>query len=78
MNNVAPKPIVTRHSGELLEGFLTTSHKEESIECDSIELALKEATRLCEEAVHQGYYAYSFPVHGNEQLNWARLSNTEK
>lgn len=70
--NAAPKPIVTRHSGELLEGFVTKSDKEESIDCDSIDLALKEAARLCEEAVHQGYYAYCFPVHGNEQLKWPR------
>ena len=72
LNNTAPKLIVTRHSGELLEGFVPKSDKEESIECESVDLALKEAARLCEEAVHQGYYAYFLPVHGNEQFKWPK------
>ena len=63
LNNSAARPIITRNSGELLEGQLITS-TEESIECENLELAMHEARRLCEEAVQQGYYGYSLPVHG--------------
>ena len=63
LNNAAPKPIITRRSGELLEGHVITS-SEKCLECKNLELAMDEAKRLGEEAVQQGYYAYVLPVHG--------------
>jgi hypothetical protein len=68
LNNAVPKPIVTRSSGEVLEGLVIRSNKEEAIECTNLDLALKEAERLCKEAVHQGFRAYLLQVHGEDQL----------
>lgn len=72
LNNAGPKPIITRRSGELLEGYLITS-TEECIECENLELAMKQAKRLCEEAVQQGYYAYCLPAHGKSLLKRPKM-----
>lgn len=68
LNNAVPKPIVTRYSGEVLEGLVIKSNKDESIECTNLDLALKEAERLCKEAVHQGFRAYELQEHGKDPL----------
>ena len=74
LSNAGPKPIVTRNTGEVLEGLVITTCQEESIECASLDRALREAERLCEEAVRQGYRAYLPSVHGGTMPEHAQAS----
>ena len=69
LSNADPKPIVTRHSGEVLDGLVIKDCQDESIECASLDYAMKEAERLCKEAVQKGYRAYFPLVHGDDHLN---------
>lgn len=66
IDNAAPKPVVTRCGGKVLESFVTDTTEEELLECANLSQALKEVERLCKDAVYQGYRAYLLPVHGNE------------
>ena len=71
--NAAPKPMVTRES-EVLEGLVIKSDMEESIECATLDFALKEAERLCKEAVQQGYRAYFSLIHGDDPFETIQLA----